>query len=144
MKSKNLITLGIGAVSGFLCGSVFVLGKIMESKCMTKALHDLLVDKMCGLLSTKTTYVKCINVKSCLFTTYNDAKEVYTYLVKLAKVYGMVTVNDYYEVSNCKDEYLLYENDQYGWDAKTIIDMEIVKTKYGYKIDIPPAERLPE
>lgn len=67
MKSKNLITLGIGAVGGFLCGSVFVVGKILKS------------------------------------------------------------------IAN-----------KYGWDAETVMDMKIVKTKYGYKIDIPPAERLPE
>lgn len=143
MKSKNLITLGIGAVGGFLCGSMFVVGKILKSEYMVKALHDLLVDELCSLLYTKNTYVDCINVEPCLFATYSDAEKVYTYLLQFAKTYGMVTVDDYYELSSYEDK-MSYITNKYGWDAETVMDMKIVKTKYGYKIDIPPAERLPE
>lgn len=141
MKGTNLFTLGIGAVGGFVCGSAFVVGKILKSECMMKALHDSLVNKICSLLSTETTSVRCINVEPCLFQTYNDAEKVYMEMFKCAKVYGIVTVNDYYELSDYEDK-TIYVNNEYGWNAETVMSMEIVKTNYGYKIDIPPAQRL--
>lgn len=141
MKGKNLITLGIGVIGGFISGSAFVVGKILKSECMMEALRDSLVNEICGFLSAKTTSVRCINIEPCLFPTYNDAKKVYKYLLQLAKAYGMVTVNDYYELSSYEDK-MSYENNEYGWNAETVMDMEIVKTNYGYKIDIPPAQRL--
>lgn len=90
------------------------------------------------------TLVDCINVKPCLFATYSDAEKVYTYLLRVAKACGTVTVDDYYELSSYEDKMTSYIANKYGWDAETVMDMKIVKTKYGYKIDIPPAERLPE
>ena len=143
MKGKNLIALGIGTVGGFISGSMFVVGKILKSECMMKALHDSLVNEICGLLSTKTASIRCINVEPCLFLTYNDAEKVYMEMLQCAKAYGMVTVNDYYESSGYEDK-TTYANNEYGWNAETVMDMEIVKTNYGYKIDIPPAQRLPK
>lgn len=141
MKYKNLITIGIGAVGGFMCGSMFVVGKILKSEYIMKALHDSIVNKICDLLSTETTSVRCINVEPCLFQTYNDAEKVYMEMLQCAKVYGIVTVNDYYESSGYEDK-TTYVNNKYGWNAETVMGMEIVKTNYGYKIDISPAQRL--
>lgn len=44
MESKNFIIFGVGAASGFVGGSLFVLGKILSSERIREALVDVAVD----------------------------------------------------------------------------------------------------
>lgn len=73
-----------------------------------------------------------------IFATRNDAEKVYSQMLEIADRYGMINVNDYYELCGLEDK-VAYEFNYYGWSKDTVSDMSIVRIGSNYMIDVPRA-----
>ena len=151
MKGKNLIILSVGAASGFVGGSIFVLSKVVKSERMMEALKDIITDRITDVLfednrrsahkSYKVSYRNYhqerqshYRVDHCVFQTRGEAEEVLDNLLKLAKDYGLVRVSDYYDlcsITSCA------EDANYGWVEHSVSHMSVIRYRDGYTIEIP-------
>lgn len=159
MKGKNLMIYGLGAASGFIGGSVFVLSKVLASERMRQASVDILADKIGEALfgerhyrsnrnpkvsyrSYYDTYGEFRRVDHCIFSTYKKAEKVLNAMVKYATDYGMVTILDYYDLCDIEDHCSKIEDNNYGWLENDVANMRIVCWRDGYTIDLPRAIKL--
>lgn len=163
MKGKNLMIYGLGAASGFIGGSVFVLSKVLESERMRQASVDILADKIgealfgerrrCPRRNSRVSYrsyseerrytdLRYRPVDRCIFKTYKDAEKVLDEMNKVAMEYGMVRVIDYYDLCLWEDHCSHVEDNYYGWLQSDIADADIIRYCKGYMIDLPKAIRL--
>ncbi len=162
MKGKNLMIYGFGAASGFVGGSVFVLGKVLESERMRQASVDILADKIGEALfgknsrrpgySSRVSYQRyheerkrrtsCYLVDKCVFATQVDAEKVLNAMIRLATDYGMVRVIDYYDLCDIENHCSQIEDNNYGWLENDVANMHIICCRDGYVIDLPRAIKL--
>ena len=73
-----------------------------------------------------------------VFDTRSDAEKVYSQMLEMVDQYGMITVNDYYELCGLGDK-TAYEFNYYGWSKDTVSNMSIVRIGSNYMIDVPRA-----
>lgn len=73
-----------------------------------------------------------------VFDTRSDAEKVYSQMLEMVDQYGMITVNDYYELCGFWDK-TAYEFNYYGWSKDTVSNMSIVRIGSNYMIDVPRA-----
>ena len=73
-----------------------------------------------------------------VFDTRSDAEKVYSQMLEMVDRYGMISVNDYYELCGLEDK-TAYEFNYYGWSKDTVSDMNIVRIGSNYIIDVPRA-----
>ena len=73
-----------------------------------------------------------------VFDTRSDAEKVYRHMLEMVDRYGMINVNDYYELCGLEDK-TAYEFNYYGWSKDTVSNMSIVRIGSNYMIDVPRA-----
>lgn len=73
-----------------------------------------------------------------VFDTRSDAEKVYRHMLEMVDRYGMINVNDYYELCGLEDK-TAYEFNYYGWSKDTVSNMSIVHIGSNYMIDVPRA-----
>ena len=73
-----------------------------------------------------------------VFDARSDAEKVYSQMLEMVDQYGMITVNDYYELCGFGDK-IAYEFNYYGWSKDTVSNMSIVRIGSNYMIDVPRA-----
>jgi hypothetical protein len=159
MKGKNLMIYGLGAASGFVGGSVFVLSKVLESEHMRQASVDILADKIEKALfgerhhrsnrNSKVSYRSYYDthrefrrVDHCIFATYKEAEKVLDAMIKCVTDYGMITILDYYDLCNIEGHCSQVEDNDYGWLENDVANMQIVRYRDGYRIDLPRPIKL--
>lgn len=110
--------------------------------------------KRSGEKTSYTSYYRCSNkdkeehrpvvrdrygLKEIIFESRGDAKEVMDMLKELLDKFKIVSIADYYEISNAAD--LLDHTDRrYGWYE--LDDMSVIRDRDGYKIKLPRPEPL--
>ena len=78
---------------------------------------------------------------TAVFSTREEAETVYSQMVAIATRYGVLRVEDYYDLCGLID----VDGPKhigFGWSERTVLNMNIVKAHHGYVIDIPIADRL--
>ena len=78
---------------------------------------------------------------TAVFVTREEAETVYSQMVAIATRYGVLKVEDYYDLCGLID----VDGPKhigFGWSKHTVLNMNIVKAPHGYVIDIPIADRL--
>lgn len=73
-----------------------------------------------------------------VFDTRSDAEKVYRHMLEMVDRYGMINVNDYYELCGLEDK-TANEFNYYGWSKDTVSNMSIVRIGSNYMIDVPRA-----
>lgn len=73
-----------------------------------------------------------------VFDTRSDAEKVYRHMLEMVDRYGMINVNDYYELCGLEDK-TAYEFNYYGWSKDTVSNMSIVRIGSNYMINVPRA-----
>lgn len=71
-----------------------------------------------------------------VFATLDDAEKVYSQMLELSDRYGMVGVNDYYELCGLEDKNSCELRD-YGWTKEAVLNMSVVRVGPNYAIDVP-------
>lgn len=71
-----------------------------------------------------------------VFATLDDAEKVYSQMLELSDLYGMVRVNDYYELCGLEDKNS-FELRDYGWTKEAVLNMSVVRVGPNYAIDVP-------
>lgn len=71
-----------------------------------------------------------------VFATLDDAEKVYSQMLELSDLYGMVRVNDYYELCGLEDKKSCELRD-YGWTKEAVLNMSVVRVGPNYAIDVP-------
>lgn len=71
-----------------------------------------------------------------VFATLDDAEKVYSQMLELSDLYGMVRVNDYYELCGLEDKNSCELRD-YGWTKEAVLNMSVVRVGPNYAIDVP-------
>lgn len=72
------------------------------------------------------------------FATRVDAEKVYSQMLELSTQYGVISVNDYYELCGLEDK-VSYELRNYGWTKDVVLNMSVVRNGPNYMIDLPRA-----
>lgn len=71
-------------------------------------------------------------------TPVTESRPAICRIHEIADQYGMINVNDYYELCGLEDN-VAYEFNYYGWSKDTVSDMSIVRIGSDYMIDVPRA-----
>lgn len=106
-----------------------------------------LIEQKYGLIPNREKVVKdyrpygiCLH-DTAVFGTREEAETVYSQMVAITTRYGVLKVEDYYDLCGLTDVDWL-KHIGFGWSEKAVSDMSIVRAHHGYMIDIPMAERL--
>lgn len=143
MKGKNLIIIGLGAAGGFISASGLFIYAILKSDKMRQALCQITADKVdCWMFGEakkprygdKVSYRDAYRYKTgfyryvdeFVFDTYEDAEKVLGELSKIAEVYEIASIKDYYDLICGKSEHGSYDDTRYGW---AISDLQLVSIK---------------
>lgn len=94
-----------------------------------------------GISLLKKKYLSHLQPEKALFYTYEEAKEVLNRMQEDAHLFGLIGINEYYDLCGRKDKTNDYNRD-FGWSSSALYDAKIVPTSHGYMIDVPMAERI--
>lgn len=152
MKAKNIILVGAGGIVGFVSCSVLTTKKILENDKMRNAVKQIIYDKVGWILygeipqsknRSRVSYYQYYNHSSydrmnVFFNSREDAENVLNEMKNVINSYGVVTVEDFYDLSEVDSSN--YTDRKYGWTNLDKCKVVSIKGKdHMYKIDLPNA-----
>lgn len=167
MKGKKFIILGLGAVGGFISASGLFIYAILKSDKMRQALCQITADKVNRWMfgeakkpcyGDRLSYRNFYRSKSgfyryvdeFIFDTHEDAENTLSELSKIAEIYEIASIKDYYDLICGKSEHGSYDDNRYGWTVSDLQQASIkqVETGFGkedkssFILDLPKAYRF--
>lgn len=143
-KVKGAVIFTSGLIGGIIVGGGFVINKILDDddfrgvvckKVSNKVMEVLYGEKAISKHEEKTGY----KVEDVYFPVRKTAENVLERMKELIDRYGLVSVQDYYDLSGVKCSQ--FESTKFGWVSLKNAEVEYT-SKFGYIIDLPQPIRL--
>ena len=143
-KVKGAVIFTSGLIGGIVIGGGFVINKILDDddfrgvvckKVSNKVMEVLYGEKTTYKHEEKTGY----KVEDVYFPVRKTADDVLEQMKELIDRYGLVSVQDYYDLSEVKCSQ--FESTKFGWVSLKNVEVEYI-SKSGYIIDLPQPIRL--
>ena len=143
-KVKGAVIFTSGLIGGIVIGGGFVINKILDDddfrgvvckKVSNKVMEVLYGEKAISKHEEKTGY----KVEDVYFPVRKTAEDVLEQMKKFIDMYGSVSVQDYYDLSEVKCSQ--FESTKFGWMSLKNAEVEYI-SKSGYIIDLPHPIRL--
>ena len=121
---KGVLLYSGGVVCGFVIGSVYTVTKLIEKDYVRRAISNHIVDRIMGDKDYKFDEV--------IFDSSYVAEQVLEHMNSILNDYGVVTVEDMYNLSAIIAPYTSYK---YGWTD--LRNVEVAIHKHGYYLTLP-------
>lgn len=150
-KVKGAVIFTSGLIGGVVIGGGLVINKILDDDDFRGVVCKKVSNKVMELLygeKTVSKYEETVSkyeektgykVEDVYFPIRKTAEDVLEKMKKLIDRYGLVSVQDYYDLSEVKVSQ--FESTKFGWVSLKNADVEYI-SKSGYIIDLPQPIRL--